>query len=344
MLRPAVLPRLEHRAVVDHHFGRPDAHGIVGESQACWALRDQIAFVGRRSAHVLVAGESGTGKELISRAIHRLSSRGGKRLVSRNAATIPDTLIDAELFGNLPNYPNPGTPERRGLIGEAEGSSLFFDEIGELPLSAQAHLLRVLDAGGEYHRLGESRARNSDIRLIAATNREPDRLKEDLLARLTLHVHSPSLNERREDVPLLAAMLLGQIAASDPEACSPFCEGGSDTRIPRFRSELMFALVEHDYTAHVRELESLLWIALASSRGDALALTAEVKHALSGKRSPVTAARKITREELLRALEQHDWVRERVWKALGLSNRFVLNRLLKKHRILPGVEENGRDE
>src|SRR5580658_1466090 len=165
-------------------FGKPDALGILGESPAAWALRDQISFAAQSSAHVLVLGETGTGKELAARAVHKLSSRAGRPLVARNAATIPPGLVDAELFGNVRNYPNPGMAERRGLIGQADGGFLFLDEIGELPAELQAHLLRVLDSGGEHQRLGESSAQRSDFRLIAATNRDPTELKHDLLARL----------------------------------------------------------------------------------------------------------------------------------------------------------------
>src|SRR4029077_9274313 len=127
---------------------------------------------------VVIAGQSGSGKELVAQAIHALSGRADRRLVSRSAATLPEALIDAELFGNAKNYPNPGMVERSGLIGEAHGSTLFLDELGELPHAAQAHLLRVLD-GGEYQRLGEAQARVSDFRLVVATNRILSSLKPD---------------------------------------------------------------------------------------------------------------------------------------------------------------------
>ena len=117
----------------------------------------------------MLLGETGTGKELAARAVHRFSTRADRPLVARNAATMPAGLIDAELFGNARNYPNPGMAERPGLVGQADGGFLFLDEIGELPSELQAHLLRVLDAGGEYQRLGESRVRRSDFRLLAAT-------------------------------------------------------------------------------------------------------------------------------------------------------------------------------
>jgi len=336
-MRPETLPAVVDYPSGRHRFGLPDEHGIVGESPSAWELRERVAFAGPRGAHVLVTGESGTGKELTALAIHEMSPRAAKKLVARNAATIPDTLIDAEMFGNLANYPNAGMPERKGLIGEADGSTLFLDEIGELPTNAQAHLLRVLDEGGEYHRLGEGRRRTADFRLIGATNRPPEQLKPDLLARLALRVHVHPLNERREDIPLLAIHLLRRLAKRDPGVGRRFFESWDGTTgVPRVHHELMLALVHHHYSTHVRELEALLWRALSSSRGDTLSLSDEAKQAFQPSRPPpalVEAAADVTREDLIRALEEHRWVREQVWRALGLKSRFVLHRLMKKHGI-----------
>src|SRR5262249_14365097 len=167
--------------------------------------------------NVLIHGPSGTGKELAARAVHALSRRAKRPLVARNAATLPPGLVDAELFGNVKNYPNPGTPERPGLIAQADGGTLFLDEIGELPWDLQAHLLRVLDAGGESHRLGEATARRASIRLVAATNRAPGELKHDLLARLTLRLVMPELAARPEDIPLLVRHLLRRAAEQSPD-------------------------------------------------------------------------------------------------------------------------------
>ncbi len=137
-----------------------------------WQMRERIAFAANAGKHVLLHGESGTGKELAARALHALSSRAGKPFVSRNAATLPSGLIDAELFGSARNYPNAGMPERAGLVGQADGGTLFLDEIAEIPAEQQAHLLRVLDADGEYQRLGEATTRRSDLVLVGATNRD----------------------------------------------------------------------------------------------------------------------------------------------------------------------------
>ena len=320
-------------------FGQADAFGLVGESPAAWALRDRIAFVAQRDAHVLVLGDSGTGKELVARAIHRLSERGGRTLVARNAATLPEGIVDAELFGNAASYPNPGMKARAGLVGEADGSTLFLDEIGELPPALQAHLLRVLDAGGEYHRLGETSARRSDLRLVAATNRDLASLKHDFGARLKLRLHVPPLQQRREDIPLLVTHLLRGIAANDVVLAERFFDRAEDgTLHPRLTAELMVALLRHDYALHVRELEALLWSSLGSSRGDRLVLTEELREELGSttdepQPEPVSPD-KLEPERIQAVLDDHNGVQEKAWRALGLKNRFALIRLIKKHGLV----------
>ncbi|HEU4410759.1 MAG TPA: sigma 54-interacting transcriptional regulator [Polyangiaceae bacterium] len=261
--RPFELPRPDAPLLL-HPFGGADAQGLVGESPAAWEMRARIAFAAEHAAHVLVRGPSGTGKELLAQAIHRLSARGRKPLVARNAATFPETLIDAELFGNAKNFPNVGTPERPGLVGEADGSTLFLDEFAELPQAMQAHLLRVLDAG-EYTRLGEARPRRSDFRLIAATNRPESALKEDVLARLPLRIEAAGLDRRREDIPLLARHALRRMADQDRRLAQRFFPDGDVSAPPRLGRSLIERLVRHPYTTHVRELAALLWQAVAES-------------------------------------------------------------------------------
>ncbi|GMV39687.1 MAG: hypothetical protein AMXMBFR64_14030 [Myxococcales bacterium] len=323
------MPRLLHWPQ-DHTgpFGERDLLGLVGESPAMWHLRERLALTARLAPHVLLTGESGTGKELAARAIHGLSSRGSRAAVARNAATLPPSLVDAELFGNVRDYPNPGMRERRGLIGEADGSTLFLDEIGELPEAMQAHLLRVLDAGGEYHRLGEATVRRSDLRLVAATNRDPAELKHDLLARLPLRVELPPLSARLEDVPLLARQLIRDAVRDNPAIAA-----AAD---PTVEPELMDALLRHSYTTHVRELSSLLWAALTSSTGR-VGVTGEVRERLllrpSSARTP--GGVEPSRDELIAALEAHGGNISRAWSSLGLSSRFALYRLLRKHGLTP---------
>jgi two-component system nitrogen regulation response regulator GlnG/two-component system response regulator HydG len=327
--RPVKLPE-GGAELAPKTFGHADAQGIVGESAAAWALRSHVAFLGKRNAHVLITGASGSGKELVAQAIHKLSSRAKKEIVARNAATFPSGLIDAELFGNLANYPNAGMPERPGLIGQADGSTLFLDEIGELPSELQAHLLRVLD-GGEYQRLGEAKKRVADIRLVGATNRSADDLKEDLAARLGLRLHVPGLDERREDVPLLARHLLLRTAARDKNLGEAFFEGWDGmTGEPRLSEELASALVQHAWTTHARELDSLLMRAASSSQGDELELTEDVRRVI---KVPVKETREVTADEIRQALARHGGVKDKAWRDLRLPSRHALHRLMKKMNI-----------
>jgi len=324
-------------------FGEADAHGLVGESPAAWALRERIAFLGPREPHVLILGESGTGKEIVARALHTASPRARRPFLSRNAATFPPGLIDAELFGNARNYPNPGLAERPGLLGEAHGTTLFLDEIGEMPPELQAHLLRVLDRGGEYQRLGDSTVRTTDVRLIAATNRSITALKHDFLARLQLTVHVPGLDARREDIPLLTRHLLRRMAAKDPGIAERFFSSPTAAGEPRMSPLLTTELLRHSYTTNVRELESLLWTAIAGSARNFLDLTPEVRSRFSAA-APPSAERTgpLTAEEIQACLARCDGSVSRAYKELGLSSRDALYRLLKKHGLSPKADPGAR--
>jgi two-component system nitrogen regulation response regulator GlnG/two-component system response regulator HydG len=309
-------------------FGGPDRHGLVGESPAMWRLRDVIAFAASSDEHALVSGESGTGKELVAGAIHDLSQRSARPLISRNAATVPEGLVDAELFGNVKNYPNPGTPEREGLVGQADGSTLFLDEIGELPVPLQAHLLRVIDRSGEYHRLGESRARRTDLRLVAATNRGVDALKHDFAARLTLRIEVPPLQKRREDIPLLVRHLLLQIAAENEPIARRFFEGpGAVPGQPRVSPELVDALLRRDYRTHTRELKRILWQAISESDGEQVSLPEDVApEPIPSAWEPEAPAR----EKIEASLAKNAGNVTRTARELGFKDRYALYRAMKK--------------
>ena len=331
-------------------FAGPDHHGIVGESAAAWRLRAELAFAAATDHHVLLRGASGVGKELAARALHALSSRAGRPMVARNAATLPEGLVDAELFGTARNYPNVGSPERAGLIGEADGSFLFLDEIGELSPTLQAHLLRVLDRGGEYQRLGESRPRRSDLRLIGATNRDLAALKHDFAARFTSRIELPGLEARREDIPLLLRTILRRAAAQSPAFAERFFlpAGPDGEREPRVDPWLVEGLLRHRFTHHTRELERLVWRAIATSTADFVGLTPEVRAELKLSDPVAATAAAAEPAEPVDAVVSHDAPgREQIVAALaaasgraviaaeklGLRNRYVLYRLMKKFGI-----------
>lgn len=280
--RPLTKAPLHYHTGSGFRFGEADPHGMVGETPGAWRLRDYLGAAASASSHVLLLGETGSGKEVAARVVHGLSARARGPLVARSAATIPGGLLDAELFGCAKNYPNAGAPDRRGLVGAADGGHLFLDEIGELGEGHQAHLLRVLDDGGQYHRLGETRTRVSDFRLIAATNRAAESLKHDFLARFAHRIVVPGLNERRGDIPLLMGELLRRTARETPALLVPFLDG-DDGALARTEPRLVDALLRHHYTEHTRELARLLAVSIATSHGGYLRLTPEVERELSGE-------------------------------------------------------------
>jgi two-component system, NtrC family, response regulator HydG len=322
-------------------FGHADPFGMVGESNAIWELRRELAFVASRQGHVLLRGESGTGKELAARAIHELSDRSSRPFVARDATTLPEALIDAELFGNRRNYPNLGMPERPGLIGEADGSTLFLDEIGELPPALQAHLLRVLDHG-EYQRLGESTSRHSNFRLVAATNRPDSALKPELFARFPFRIELPAIEARRSDIPLLVDHLIRQIGTS--ELGLERKDGRLNEGLhSRFSIELMNQLLHHSYGTNLRELKALLWQAIMNApdgRLDPLpklrfleTVALRVDTVFPHAARPTTGGGALSRERIVQALDECNGVIEAAWRALGMKNRHALTRWIKRHGI-----------
>ncbi|ABS28330.1 sigma-54 dependent transcriptional regulator [Anaeromyxobacter sp. Fw109-5] len=233
---------------------------IVGRSSAMRDVLDRVVRIAPTDATVLVSGESGTGKELVARAIHVASRRGDKPFVPVNCAAITETLLESELFGHAKGAFTGAVRARRGMFEEANGGTLFIDEIGETAPGFQAKLLRALQEG-EIRRVGESTPVQVDVRVIAATNQDlrraiaERRFREDLYYRLAVvPVRIPPLRERREDVPLLAAHFLQRYNRRTAEG---------KTLAP----EALARLVEHDWPGNVRELENAIEQAAALSPG-----------------------------------------------------------------------------
>src|SRR5579864_5728181 len=191
---------------------------IYGDSPAIGEVRERIARVAPTSATVLITGETGTGKELVARAIHRNSPRAAKPFVAVNCAAFTETLLESELFGHEKGAFTGADRQRQGLFEAAHEGTLFLDEAGEMSLAAQAKLLRVL-TDGQLLRVGSTRPRQVDVRVLVATHRNLQQrvkdalFREDLFYRLAVvPIHLPALRERREDIPLLAAYFASRAA------------------------------------------------------------------------------------------------------------------------------------
>ncbi|MEO1028064.1 MAG: sigma-54 dependent transcriptional regulator [Pseudomonadota bacterium] len=231
---------------------RTDFCGILGRSLVMQGVFKSIEAAAPSTASVFVTGETGTGKELVAKAVHEKSPRRGANFVAINCGAIPKDLIESEIFGHVKGAFTGATSDRIGAAQMAEGGTLFLDELGEMPISLQPKLLRFIQTG-EFSRVGETQQRRSNIRLVAATNRDPLQavrdglLREDLYYRLhVIPIQLPALRERSGDILLLADAFLKRYGAE---------EGKSFTGFDRTAEEW---LISHDWPGNVRELENLV--------------------------------------------------------------------------------------
>ncbi|MCA9504819.1 MAG: sigma 54-interacting transcriptional regulator [Myxococcota bacterium] len=282
--------------------------GLVGESPALARVLERIRLVAPTDANVLIQGPSGTGKELVSREIHRQSRRAERPLVQVNCAAIPAELYESEFFGHTRGAFTGATRDRAGRFAAAHGGTLFLDEIGEIPLSLQGKLLRVLQEG-RYERVGEDRSREVDVRVIAATNRdlrrevEAGRFREDLYYRLDVFpIEVPALRERREDIVPLAEHFL-RLAASR--------EG---RRPPRLGPGERRRLEAYDWPGNVRELQNAIERAFILWRGGPFRVELAGSAAREGHivqlgalaKDPIATDAPILTEEEMRSLEREN--------------------------------------
>jgi DNA-binding NtrC family response regulator len=225
---------------------------IVGSSQAMRAVYDVIEHVSTSNVTVLIQGESGTGKELVARAIHFNSPRKGRRFVAVDCGALHENLLESELFGHAKGAFTGATSTKKGLFEAADGGSLFLDEIGHTSLALQAKLLRVLQER-VFTPVGDTRERKTDVRLIAATNRDLNAMvaegsfRQELFYRLSIvPITLPPLRARKEDIPALAAHFLKK-----------FCEE-SGRQVPSISPEALHRLLDHAWPGNVRELENVM--------------------------------------------------------------------------------------
>jgi two-component system nitrogen regulation response regulator GlnG/two-component system response regulator HydG len=350
------LPGEDMPGVREHVFGEADAHGIVGESYFAWLLRVAIWQAGIAESHVLIFGESGAGKEMTAAGVHAWSTRAKGPFDSINAATFSPALIAHALFGNVKNQPNVGMPESLGLVGRTEGGTLFVDEIGEASPDLHANLLRVLDKGGEYQRIGENHTRRANVLTIAATNRAESALKPDLPKRFPVHIVVPPLRVRREDIPLIVRRLVLErarleVAGGKQAFAQRFIaraqsgESGQSGQKERERDEvrispaLVTELVRREHPLNVRDVEALVVAAMMASprteRGeDVIVAPHDWKAAVDAtKERAETVKRKDPEKgELLAALRKHGGSLTEAGKDFGF-NRFKVRRLMNDLEI-----------
>lgn len=230
----------------------PPVHGMIGNCPQMMELFRRIRKVAQTNSTVLINGESGTGKELVARAIHNLSSRQGREMISVNCAAIPENLIESELFGHEKGAFTGATATRTGLVEAANESTLFLDEIGELPLEAQARLLRVIQEN-EIRKVGSVQSQKVDVRLVAATHRDLKQLvidgyfREDLYYRINvMALLIPPLRDRGNDILELADAILQR-------TCTRL-----KTAMHEYSAEASRAIAKHAWPGNVRELENAI--------------------------------------------------------------------------------------
>lgn len=255
---------------------------IIGQSEAIRRTLSQVERVAETASTVLLIGETGTGKELLARAIHRLSHRRGNSMVKVNCAAIPETLMESELFGHEKGAFTDAFARQIGRFEIAQGSTLFLDEISELPLALQAKLLRVLQ-DGEFERLGNPRTIRVDVRIVAATNKDlaravaEGRFREDLFYRLNVFpILVPPLRERREDIPLFVWGFVREF------------EKSMGKHITTIHKKTMEALQLYGWPGNVRELRNVIERAMILSQHETL--LAELPEIKSGKGFPVATS------------------------------------------------------
>jgi len=282
---------------------------LVGQSAALRQIASQIDLVAPTDASVLILGETGTGKELVAHEIHRRSRRQDKPLVRVNCASIPKELYESEFFGHARGAFTGAIKERAGRFETAEGGTLFLDEIGEIPLELQAKLLRVVQEK-RYERVGEDRTRQTDVRIVAATNRDlkkevaAGRFREDLYYRLHVFpIHVATLKERTDDIPLLAKHFVEQSVKE--LRCAK----------PRLTRAAVATLQNYDWPGNIRELRNVIERAVILARGGSLRF--DLPATLPA--APKTACEALPGREVFTEAEMQQRGRENLIAALAKS-------------------------
>jgi two-component system, NtrC family, nitrogen regulation response regulator NtrX len=330
-----VLERKRLRAEVSTLQRQLGETSLIGDSPAIGRLREAIARVAPIPSPVLILGESGSGKELVARDLHRHGPGPAGPFVAINSAALPESLVESELFGHERGAFTGASTTRKGAFEAAEGGSLFLDEIGELPLAAQAKLLRVLEER-RVTRLGGNRSIPVEARVVAATNRDLEaevaagRFREDLYFRLNVHVlRVPPLRDRLSDVPELAARF---VAAT----CERF-----RIRPKKVSADALELLMGYDWSRNnVRELRNIIERMVIAADGEVLRpehVPVEIQEQSETRRRPNPGERgfqalklEAERQIVAAALERNDWHITRTAEELGLADHASLLKIMRR--------------
>ncbi len=296
---------------------------LIADSAAMRPVLDMISRVGPSDANVLITGENGSGKGTVAQALHAVSSRAGRPLVTVNAGGLSEGVFESELFGHVKGAFTDAKADRVGRFELADGGTLFLDEIANVPMNLQPKLLRVLETG-EFERVGSSRTRKVDVRILSATNADlhaevaAGRFRQDLLFRInTIEIRVPPLRERREDLPLLGQHFLKAHTLRYRKKVTGFDQGA------------LRALTEHGWPGNVRELDHAIERAVLMCQGET------IKPADLGLRTAAEAQGKLEEMSLeeveafliKKALSRYDGNVSRAADALGLSRSALYRRL-----------------
>lgn len=302
---------------------------IVGRSKPMQVVFDLVRRVAVSNVSVVITGASGTGKEMIARAIHYRSNRKDRPFIALECAAIPETLLEAELFGYMRGAFTDAKTNKRGLMMEASGGTLFLDDVAELPLSLQAKVLRAIQEG-EIRPLGATKTIPIDVRIVSATNKDlgtmvkENKFREDLFYRLNvMNITLPTLSERREDIPLLVEHFMKKLAAK------------MDKKVTAITGGALKFLVDYNWPGNIRELQNTIERAVALSEGKSITehnLPENVKRPLAvGDLAYIfdeqVSLKELEKRYILSALEKFGGNKARVSKHLGIDRKTLYNKL-----------------
>ncbi len=311
---------------------------MVGESPSIKEIWETIRKVAPTNATVLITGESGTGKELIARAIHRISGQSQDSFIQVNCAAIPDELIESELFGHEKGSFTGATEKKIGKFEQADGGTIFLDEVADMSLKTQSKVLRVLQEG-EVERIGSTKTIKVNVRVLAATNQNLEEriqkglFRQDLYFRLNvIPIYVPPLRERKEDIPLLVKYFI-----------KTYCRN-NNFKVKRFTDDLMELLIEYTWPGNVRELQNTVERLIIMSPGETIGVeelpenilqeTELSPHSLGGYTTLKEFKGASEREFLLNKLKENNWNILQTARKIG-TPRSNLYKKMKRYGLLP---------